>query len=101
MSEHTYTIPFNLNELLNTAEYANASHLKIKKSQYHSELNLYTIKYLKKKLTTNNIDSLGLMRSVIVKGDKIIGFSPPKSHKFEDLCIPNSIIESFKFEEYV
>ena len=45
MSEHTYTIPFNLNELLNTAEYANASHLKIKKSQYHSELNLYTIKY--------------------------------------------------------
>ena len=101
MSEHTYTIPFNLNELLNTAEYANASHLKIKKSQYHSELNLYTIKYLKNKLTTNNIDSLGLMRSVIVKGDKIIGFSPPKSHKFEDLCIPNSIIESFKFEEYV
>lgn len=52
----------------------------IKLTKYTNENGDYHIlKYIKSALTEDNTDSLGLFRSVILKGSKIVGFSPPKS----------------------
>ena len=50
----------------------------IKLTKYTNENGDYHIlKYIKSALTEDNTDSLGLFRSVILKGSKIVGFSPP------------------------
>lgn len=52
----------------------------IKLTKYTNENGDYHIlKYIKSELTEDNTDSLGLFRSVILKGSKVVGFSPPKS----------------------
>lgn len=44
----------------------------------------YTIKYNKKELTPDKYDSVGKLRSIIYKNNKILGFSPPKSINYEE-----------------
>ncbi len=61
------------------------------------------MRYNKSKLNKDNIKTLGLFRSVIydIAEKKIICFSPPKSHQYEDFsnehnyddCIPMNFIE--------
>ena len=54
----------------------------------------YTIvKYKKNCITNENIDTIGLFRSVILKNNKIVCFSPPKSVSY------NSFIENNEFNE--
>ena len=45
------------------------------------------LKYDKQSLTVDTIRSVGLFRSVILREDKIMGFSPPKSVKTVDLLV--------------
>ena len=97
---HSYVIPFNIEKIINDNDYANRCFLKIKKDIHYSDLNLHTIKYRKDKLNEENIHSLGLFRSVITKNNKIVCFSPPKSHKYENLK-KGPIPEIFTFEDYV
>ena len=59
------------------------------------------VKYHKKFVSENNIDSVGLLRSVVFKENKILCFSPPKSLTYEaftskykkENCVAQDFIE--------
>ena len=78
----------NLHEVVNNPEYAKQKHIKVKRQD-----GLCILKYDKQQLRLDNIDTLGLFRSVIMDGDKIICFSPPKSSKCEEFMEKFSPIE--------
>ena len=69
----------DLLRLTNDKNYSNEKFIKVKKQNH-----LFVLKYDKSKLSTQNINSLGLFRSVIVdnKGN-ILCFAPPKSINFD------------------
>ena len=69
----------DLSKLINDNKYATDKFITVKKMDH-----LYVLKYVKNKLTTENINSLGLFRSIIVdeKGD-ILSYAPQKSLKFD------------------
>ena len=50
---------------------------------------LFLIKYDKTKLNSDNIDTLGLFRSVITDGENIISFAPPKSTNYNSFIVNN------------
>ena len=50
---------------------------------------LYLIKYDKSRLNEANISSLGLFRSVITDGEKILSFAPPKSMNYNSFIVQN------------
>jgi len=64
-----------LKELSETGE--NKNDLILKKNG-----NLFLVKYNKKKITNDNINTLGKYRSIIFDKDRIIAYSPPKSYRF-------------------
>ena len=57
----------------------------------------YIIKYNKDNLDENNLLDVGLYRSIIIKNNKLVAFSPPKSIPYENYKnkyeLKNSIIE--------
>ena len=66
-------------ELISDNNYAQDKHIKVKNFEH-----LFVLKYNKSKLTTENINSLGLFRSIIVnKEGHIVSFAPPKSIDFD------------------
>ena len=70
----------DLKRLTTDREYAIEKGIKVKRCND----DLFVLKYDKTKLTPENIDGLGLFRSVITDGTKIISFSPRKSKTIED-----------------
>lgn len=50
---------------------------------------LYLIKYNKQMLTDDNISTLGLFRSIITDGKKILSFAPPKSRNYNHFIVQN------------
>ena len=64
---------FDANKFLDAA-YAKKMHFIIK-----SQNDLHLLRYEKNYITSSNIPTLGLLRSVITDGKKLICFSPPKS----------------------
>lgn len=72
----TYELGKNidLHEVANNPEYAKQKHIKVKQQ---NELTI--LRYDKQFLRLDNINTLGLFRSVIMDGDEVICFSPPKS----------------------
>lgn len=84
--KHSVMIQHDLGEyadilkVISNAEYALGKHLLVKQIGEK-----YLIKYDKSKLTNDNIDSLGLFRSVITDGKRIVSMSPVKSHNFQDM----------------
>ena len=79
------TISYNPNDyadilkLISDNNYAQDKHIKVKNFEH-----LFVLKYNKSKLTTENINSLGLFRSIIVnKEGHIVSFAPPKSIDFD------------------
>jgi hypothetical protein len=60
--------------------------------------NLSIIKYDKQQVNADNTHTLGLFRSVITNGSKILSFAPPKSIKYENF---KEKIGKCKFQEYV
>ena len=68
-----------LSKLIKDKKYADDKYISVKKMGH-----LYVLKYVKNKLTTENINSLGLFRSIIVDEDgNIASFAPPKSVNFD------------------
>ncbi len=66
-------------KLISDNNYAKDKHIKVKNFEH-----LFVLKYNKSKLTTENINSLGLFRSIIVnKEGHIVSFAPPKSIDFD------------------
>ena len=69
----------DLLRLTTDKQYANEKFIKVKKQDH-----LFILKYDKSKLSTQNINSLGLFRSVVVNNKgKILSFAPPKSINFD------------------
>lgn len=70
---------YNLSEYfdfsrIDDKEYCNSKHLTVNKINGYNLL-----KYKKNKVNSENIETLGLFRSVIVDDDRVVCFSPPKS----------------------
>ena len=66
-------------KLISDNNYAESKNILVKNYEH-----LYVLKYVKSKLTTENIDSLGLFRSIIVNKDgEIVSFAPPKSINYD------------------
>ena len=70
-------------------------HLKLKNKN-----GLYLIKYDKEHLSITNEKSLGLFRSVITDGQRILCFAPPKSINFDVFSQTNNFSEC-RFEEFI
>ena len=74
MTLYDITTYADISQVINDTNYAKSKGLIIKKQD-----DLYIIKYNKNYLRGKNIYTLGLFRSVITDGKKLIAFSPPKS----------------------
>ena len=62
----------DISKLISDPSYADSKHIYVKQFEH-----LYVLKYIKTKLTTENINSLGLFRSLIVNQyGNIVSFSP-------------------------
>ena len=81
----------NLAKLVTDKLYAEDKHIIVKPFD-----NLYILKYNKSKLTTENVRSLGLFRSIIVdKQGNILCFAPPKSTDFDIFSQTNKYEDCF------
>ena len=101
----TLTYTFNLSayadigKVVTDEEYAKSKHLIVKHIG-----NKYLIKYDKSKVTIGNTSTLGLFRSIITDGKKIISFAPPKSYNSKDeewMQNPNKYIDDVGFKLFV
>ena len=69
----------DISKLISDNNYAESKSILVKKWDH-----LFVLKYVKSKLTTENIDSLGLFRSIVVnKNGEIVSFAPPKSIDYD------------------
>ena len=69
----------DISKLINDNKYAESKHIYVKQVDH-----LYVLKYNKSKLTTENINSLGLFRSIVAdQNGNIISFAPQKSIDFD------------------
>ena len=68
----------NIPQIINDKEYAKSQNL-IVKTVKNDEGTLYIVKYDRTKLNFDNAETLGMFRSVITDGEKIVCFSPQKS----------------------
>lgn len=85
---------------LETNDKAHAN--KITNVTWHNKDKKYNIiKYIKSEINTDNVYTLGLFRSVIMRNDRLLAFSPPKGldkgafmkkHPFEE-CIIEEYVE--------
>ena len=81
----------DLAKLVTDKVYAEDKHIIVKQMDH-----LYVLKYNKSKLTTENVNTLGLFRSIIIneKG-KIISFAPQKSLDFDIFSQSNKYEDCF------
>tara|TARA_Y100001970_G_C14253957_1_gene873756 strand:+ start:812 stop:2086 length:1275 start_codon:yes stop_codon:yes gene_type:complete len=100
----TLTSTFNLaayadiGKVVTDEEYAKSKSLIVKHIG-----NKHLIKYDKSKVTRENTDTLGLFRSIITDGKKIISFAPPKSYNSKDeewMQNPNKYFRDDPTENY-
>jgi hypothetical protein len=89
MCDYNLNTYFNF-EKIDDLDYLNEKHLKLVCYKDYK-----IIKYNKEYLNEENVEELGLFRSVVFKNNKLIGFSPPKSLKNVEEK------EGLVFEEYV
>ena len=81
----------DLSKLVNNSEYAKQKNINVKKIDH-----LFVLKYNKSKLTTENVNTLGLFRSIIAdEFGNILSFSPPKSLDFDVFSQTNKYEECF------
>ena len=81
----------NLAKLVEDKLYAESKDILVKQFDH-----LFVLKYNKSNLTTENINSLGLFRSIIVnKNGEIISFAPPKSLDFDIFSQSNNYEDCF------
>lgn len=88
---------YQINNINNILENNNYKIIKWKKQK---EI-YYIIKYNKKYITPDNVNSYGIYRSVIVKNNKILSFSPPKSIAIENFKNDINFNENIQIEEFI
>ena len=79
------SVYLDIKQVVRDTEYAKQKNIIVKKCDFNTLegiKSLYLLRYDKKYLNYNNIKTLGLFRSVITDGTKIVSFSPPKSVHF-------------------
>jgi hypothetical protein len=73
----------DIKQVIKDPEYAKMKNLKV-----YENSGLYLIKYVKTFINDENVKTLGLFRSVITDGEKILSIAPPKSfslNKFKNM----------------
>ena len=96
MAFHDLTLHADLSRLVLDDVYAKSKNIMVKKQN-----ELFVLKYNKYGLNAENVNTLGLFRSIITDGTSLLSFSPPKSINFEffkgefkkEDCIPEQFIE--------
>ncbi len=72
---------------------------KLKNIMVKQQNNLFILKYNKYALNEENVNTLGLFRSVVTDGSSLLAFSPPKSISFDSFkdkfCKGECIAEEF------
>lgn len=89
----------DIKNIINDKEYAKTKNLIVKNIIIDNN-QFYLIKYNKSKLLPSNYSSLGLFRSIITDGNKIISFSPQKSIDYATFISNSNDINNFKLEYY-
>ncbi len=64
----------DVKQVIKDPEYAKIKNLKV-----YENSGLYLIKYIKKFINDENVKTVGIFRSVITDGDKLLSIAPPKS----------------------
>ena len=95
MVHYNLTCYADIPRLVSDKAYAKSKNLLVKKQN-----DIFIIKYDKYHLNPDNLQSLGLFRSVITDGNKLLAFSPPKSIPIKDFTDKFPISETI-FEEFV
>jgi len=96
MAFHDLTIYADLSRLVLDDAYAKSKNIMVKKQN-----ELFVLKYNKYGLNEENINSLGLFRSIVTDGSSLLAFSPPKSIYYESFkhankkkdCIAEQFVE--------
>ena len=96
MAFHDLTIYADLSRLVLDDTYAKSKNIMVKKQN-----ELFVLKYNKYGLNEENINSLGLFRSIVTDGSSLLAFSPPKSINYESFkhankkedCIAEQFVE--------
>jgi len=86
----------NISKVINNQEYAKEMGIKVKKSN-----NLFMLNYDKSKLNNENLHTLGMFRSVITDGEKIISYSPPKALQYIDFVEKGINYDDVKIENFI
>ena len=86
----------SISKVITNSEYATEMGINVKKVD-----NLFMLNYDKSKLNEKNIHSLGLFRSVITDGEKIICYSPPKALKYLDFVEKSINYDSVILENFI
>ena len=87
----------NITKVINDKTYAENKHINVKNVKDKS---LYMLNYDRSKITKENVKTLGLFRSVITDGEKILCFSFPKALSYPEF-IENVSYDSMEVEEFV
>lgn len=90
---------YQLNNITSILENTDNNY-KIIKWKKQNEI-YHIIKYNKKYITSDNVDSYGLYRSVIVKNNKILSFSPPKSVNIDKFKNNTNFNKNTLIEEFI
>jgi len=91
---------YDLESVCDLSMVADQLYLKTKGLKSNKKDDKYIVKYDKSKISNENIYTSGLFRSVVVKGKKVLSFSPPKSISYEEFKKKYEISDC-KFEEFV
>jgi hypothetical protein len=86
----------DITKVINDKTYALDKHINVKKMKDHE---LYILNYDRSKITKENVNTLGLFRSVITDGNKILCFSTPKALSYPQFMKDVSY-EDVKVEDF-
>ena len=89
----------DITKVVNDESYAKNMHIKVKKVDIN-EKPLYMLNYDRSKITKENVNTLGLFRSVITDGEKVYSFSFPKAMEYTEFMQSNSY-EDVTVEDFV
>jgi hypothetical protein len=87
----------NITDFVNTRYLDDDAYLESKHLSVSRKGDLTLIKYKKECIQEDNIANLGVLRSLIFKGNQLVCYSPPKSYNSMELPVAGDI----QLEEYV
>ena len=92
---------FKLSDYIDFSKINDVEYMKEKGLKSFKISALTLIKYNKEKLNQDNLNTLGLFRSVITNGERIVSYSPPKSITHEVFKQENDFQELSYIQPYI